>query len=402
MLPSLRYYKEIYESSSHEWSNPVSSSGTIETIHDNNNGVLWSNRKTSGIVLSDVQLSRFKRSYIPGTFSKPYDPYTGVGVEVHGDLAGYFVEPSVGGVILPLGTIQQELLMRCYSQMYASDMMAGESLGELGETVAMLHRPLGKARDLLSRMLGRANRSMRKGRYRLMAEASQEAWLQGRYGLTPLLMDMQTIFKRSLEARGAIYKRPNLVVRHGKTQSGSTTGTIPRQNPWPMLLTEGEWSCTAQRKTSAGVIYCHYDSRSDDSIASIMGSRARDVIPTIWNLMPRSFVVDWFIGIGDWLQVISPEPRINVLGNWITVINEIDTTCVGKVVYPNPMPDPNFYYRGGLGSSTRNSFSYIRVCNNTVAAFPIVKGLNLSRLHQIDALALSLDPLLGLLDKLRH
>jgi len=65
-----------------------------------------------------------------------------------------------------------------------------------------------------------------------------------------------------------------------------------------------------------------------------MGFSWESIPITAWELIPFSFVVDWFVNFGDYIQALTPKLGIKGLSSWTTVIKETKVTrSVGEVQF---------------------------------------------------------------------
>jgi hypothetical protein len=140
---------------------------------------------------------------------------------------------------------------------------------------------------------------------------------------------------------------------------------------------------------------------ASNAVLRTLGLRVQDFPATLWELMPWSFVADWFVNVGSWLRVVSPIPGLNILGSWSTIIDERTTTYSGNVYIP-PYAGQPAEQIGSAGSSRKSSFSLVRTINPAVATSPLLTAKTLSALRSTDAMALSIKPILGLINRFKH
>lgn len=50
---------------------------------------------------------------------------------------------------------------------------------------------------------------------------------------------------------------------------------------------------------------------------------------TVWDLTPYSFILDWFINMGDIISAHAPVPGVKALASWVTTV---DTTVYSSTV----------------------------------------------------------------------
>lgn len=134
------------------------------------------------------------------------------------------------------------------------------------------------------------------GRWRRGAghKAVARRWLELQYGWLPLLNDVYGVYSEFTKGQ------PIRVTTSGAASSSSSSsvtinnGDIYQQN----VLYEHQFG-----------VYCRYDYTVDNEAVA---NYARDLGLTnpalvIWELVPFSFVVDWFASIGDWLSAMDAD-----------------------------------------------------------------------------------------------
>jgi hypothetical protein len=56
----------------------------------------------------------------------------------------------------------------------------------------------------------------------------------------------------------------------------------------------------------------------DAGVLESFGFRLSDVPSSVWEIVPWSFIVDWFVNVGDYIQALSVDSVTGVRGQWIT------------------------------------------------------------------------------------
>lgn len=266
---------------------------------------------------------------------------------------------------------------------------------ELGKTIAMLGSPLANLRKLLFEIKASSRYSAYKRRMKrggsFMDFMSRE-WLRYRYGITPLLHDIDDICKLAntpllsprLTARGKaevdhppVNEVASEVIPHGDTSwvGGSTRST--------------KLKATAR----AGVLYEH-----EMSLQDRYGYSLEQLTSTAWELVPYSFVVDWLVNVNDWIAAITPKVGVKVLAEWTTTIVEFHGAATA---YANPGPAGTYYsISGSLGlSSYRRETFYNRVPLIRVGLVDKVSTLSLGKVRDQKRI---LDAFTLLLQAARH
>lgn len=355
-----------------------------EVMSDNNNGPFRLRSKQGEVVLSDCTLVRIS-THAP-TLNGALGPDPDFGRAVFdGSLA--VLLPSLAewfDVESQLAYAKSDSLIEAYAKMNKSPLLGGEIIGSLGKTLTMMRKPFSGAVDLLARMAkskkkysGKSAASVRK--------AISNTWLEYRYGWKPLIMDIQTGIREAQNSSVRAFQE-RAVARHtikiSEEEIADGGGTVAGWYPV---------SCSRHLKidatASAGVVFSVRNRKGADLAVKTAGLDSRSVPATLWEMIPYSFVVDWFVGVGPWLQAIVPDPDANVIGTWVTstVKTRMTISNVKVEIYVGDPPRTLTLY-GGDGS--RETLSYVRKTDARLPILPQFKGNPLSLLHATDGLAL--------------
>jgi hypothetical protein len=366
--------------------------GGVSEILDNNNRNFKTIRKSGGLVLSDCQITRYERSFIPGFISASTP--NGWSASQTGDLLGYFGGSVTSGQIYgPEDSVP--LFIKAFAKINEASLMSGEVLRDLGVTIAMFRHPFKSASELLVKMA--KYRKVRLGKtVRSAAKANADAWLEYRYGWLPIIHDSRKVMNECLVSR-ASFDRKRLVARAGSrrigNQSGSWSATAVAANSGSMRI--DKTSCA-----NVGVIYDYKSQGPAEDRLKFLGLRLRDIPATLWEITPYSFVVDWFVNVGEWIQAITPVPGVTITGWWYTTTVTTISSREGRIAYLGTPPSPT--WQGSFGSEIFTDFKLTRICNGPMTLMPSLKANTLSRLHQVDAMALSLKPILAAMQGFWH
>lgn len=159
------------------------------------------------------------------------------------------------------------------------------------------------------------------------ATAFAETWLEGRYGWRLLAYDIEGIN----EAIGKLGEHHFPLIRGYSTNSsdasyvtnlGGPANHYKRYNhssqvPFPGYGS-GVRTESMVREVRAGVIL----------EAVIQDILEIDPLVTAWEVIPFSFILDWFINIGDVITAYSPFAQENLLGSWVKTTETVDRTYV--------------------------------------------------------------------------
>jgi len=190
----------------------------------------------------------------------------------------------------------------------------GVFLGELAETLRMIRSPVKALRQGIDHYVSSARRRARRERSdRRKNAAIAETWLEYQYGWRPLYSDAIDAYKTLTKKSRAFAHGENLPVRgHGSSDAdfgGVTTidGSVL------------SYSAKIQLTGSVEVRYIGAvkGKPSSPSLgnAAIWGLSPSDFVPTIWNLIPYTFLVDYFTNAGT------------VIESWSTCTSGLSWKC---------------------------------------------------------------------------
>lgn len=195
---------------------------------------------------------------------------------------------------------------------------------------------------------------------RLLLRQSSDAYLTERFAIAPLLSDMagikqalsstqkriQSLLDRSEKLQTSHYNRDVGPPEDVTSDVMYTQANIPNPGYTPALNTHRITRRAVEEATKfhAELQYSYYYSeyqRQNAAILGLLDSLGVNLNPAIiWNAIPWSFVVDWFIGVSRWLdnfKLRNLEPVI-IIHQYLWSVTKKRTIYVsyGNVSYPNP------------------------------------------------------------------
>ena len=209
---------------------------------------------------------------------------------------------------------------------------AGAFAGEIGKTVRALRNPLKSLREGIHGYLGNvkklAQRPLTYTRYsraygdvlrnrqrEALSRALTGTYLEWKFGMTPLLYDMVDAQK----AFHHIVERPHVDLDRISASSewsyklppteyaGGSAVQMYGPHPWGGYGVYGDIRTTRTLHVSGRVAYSGALS-ADLSVPGVLPTLKllpRDFVPTIWQLLPWSWAIDYFANVGDMLDVLS-------------------------------------------------------------------------------------------------
>lgn len=159
--------------------------------------------------------------------------------------------------------------------------------------------------------------------------------LEYRYGWTPFVHDIVD----SLKAINAEVLRGELQQRVFETAYGRRDATLEQTTPLSVgNLHGGAWTGTKTLTHKVNVkAYAKYRYLETSGLAARMQEFGIfDVPRTAWDLVPLSFVSDWVIPVGQWLEAITPKVGVEVIESGVVL--HASKVCVRKVTGYSPIP----------------------------------------------------------------
>jgi hypothetical protein len=303
-----------------------------------------------------------------------------------GEMACYWKIPETMPQYLStdIASAQMNTLVKAYAKMNDSDAHGFVTVAEANKTAKMLSSPLSKSRDLLGKTISRKMTLVSRGWS--SAKAAASAWLEYRYGWKPIIYDVADICDAyRAQARRA---EPIRVTARSGWKSVVKTDNLFHPSIPGLTSLDLRQTATYDCSVNSGVIYTIDDPARHNAVGTSFGVSLRDVPSAIWELMPYSFVVDWFLNVGDWLTAINPRPGVTVEGSWTTkkVITYNNCFVERATIFVNNSPATTYVASGCR--YTEELWSLDREVNLALPWVPPVIPGSLSLTHQIDALAL--------------
>lgn len=260
-----------------------------------------------------------------------YAPYTYTAM---GDLAAHYAAlkgySPKGVYLLPSYSTQLEqfTINKAYAKLMKADLDIGIMLGELRETIEGLRNPISALRNFLKKYplpkdffrLAMRPPALKDaaGKGRDTLDMLSGSWLEWRYGIRPLLKDLTDIIEHiKTQSRDFDDKMQK---RGGKSPISDKLTT---SSGWMSI---GDWQfwCTMIVRTverySASVCFNY---TAPLTWQETYGLDLSSIPGIAWELTRLSFVADWFISIGTWLESLKAlSPKVQVQG--VSVTQRVD------------------------------------------------------------------------------
>lgn len=326
----------------------------------------------------------FLSSNYPGSWP------TEAGRKVYGDVAANMQQYPDSGIepfataIQPSSSHKTWALNNAYAELANADFDTALWLAELRETIEMLRNPFKSFRQLYERIFV----STRKASFTSFKKSVDDAasqWLEYRYGLMPVILDIQNI--RKLYEDG-LSRRERLINRGRKGKKFEVIQTAALEKRFDrtahMYFVEYLVQRFVEESISGSVYYKHNSGTWED--LGLLGLDPTKIPALLWELTTLSFVADWVVGIGDWLSAILPNPALDILGNSISYrYKETNIISTRRATY---YPDGRFAWVPMKSQHIAVRESVVRLVNQPKPWLPALEPSVLNLNRSIDSLSL--------------
>jgi len=211
----------------------------------------------------------------------------------------YPSQPSISDSIIA------EAVTECWSKVSLSDTLVLAQAAELGRTITFLCQTFRRALKIihdvktldLKGLYGELNPREIKNRY-----------LEARYAIRPMMFDIKNTLLAFSE-RVSKFE----TFRAFKSNMVESSGSICCRNVPGDYRIDGSYQALRSLEVRTGVLTLV------ESLANCYRFGVGDILQTAWELVPFSFIVDWFFQIGKLISAWSPKLGLKTLASWCVV-----------------------------------------------------------------------------------
>lgn len=207
---------------------------------------------------------------------------------------------NLGNPALRSALLADQLARQRFVSKYREARTAFESgvfFGELMETVRMIRRPAQALRGGINDYYRTVKKRLRKSKNR--RRVIQDTWLEAVFGWKPLLHDIEDACRLATVSPTTVFE----VIKAGHRDE-QTRQNQKRYFAYPSNL---QLIANEQLRGWAQVTY-KGAVRADNQPPNFpeqLGLSWSNVLPTVWELIPYSFLVDYFTNVGKVIEGIS-------------------------------------------------------------------------------------------------
>lgn len=172
-------------------------------------------------------------------------------------------------------------------------------LGELRETIRMIRKPAATLRDysaLKFKMMRNQNKRYRASKWR---EIFSDLWLEYSFGAAPLIKDITEIANAALYQADVTRIKRLSYTGHGEH---ATSSTVSGGGLLGYLYQQEAQYAVHTRYIVGYRVRAEGPKNALQRLISLGGFNLNEVIPTAWELLPFSFLLDYFSTIGSVLN----------------------------------------------------------------------------------------------------
>ena len=224
-----------------------------------------------------------------------------------------------------------------------------ESLAEMDQVWHMVRSPLEAASKFLDAFVNRRFKGSQRlykkvyKRGRAFLVFSSAEYLRFRYGIQPIMSDVQAAMKAAQQVYRPVRER-HFSRSKGKRESNETVfGNFVYDQ-----VTIGY----QQTRQHIAEVRCGFCDEFHKTGWDAMGINLQNVIAVPWELIGYSFVVDWFVNMGDLIYANIPRAGVTPLGGWVSYTGTSRTVTSPTTCIVN---NPSAYI---LGSSPTDQPTY--------------------------------------------
>lgn len=206
-------------------------------------------------------------------------------------------------------------------------------------------------------------------------------WLQYRYMFVPLMLTANSV----LEAYRTSRKPPGF----RETFRSSVTNHITKSEESFGTVFNGLWTTKLYATRSVTTTVrggCLQEVITAKCLSTELGLDPAYIGQALWEITTLSFVIDWFINIGDFVAAVSPDVGSKILGTWTTTTTKSTTTWRTTNVYGDTT---GWVTSGGASSGTAEKTTVLRQAGGTASlTLKTFQGKWIDFIHLTDAIAL--------------
>lgn len=301
-----------------------------------NKGFIVNNPMTkslTSVVLNPVKYAYYAVKEFYGC--TPQKWYPGTAYNLYGEKS---IQSCFNGSTLPwpapptfsdseIATNEGIAITQAFSNINTSDILALATLAESGKSIAGLTGLMRSAFGIhkkTSLKIGKVYTD--KKRSASLADVA-DLYMEARYNLRPLYYDIRGVLKalsnHDTSKHRQTFRSSRTIVKDASTQ---IAGKSFYNDPGMVLVEKANVVSKLENVARAGVL------TDVDQLDWFQVWGVDRIVNTVWELTPYSFIIDWFINVGDTISSWTPNYGVKTLASWVTST----TTLTQSLIVGNP------------------------------------------------------------------
>lgn len=233
-----------------------------------------------------------------------------------------------------LNGLVAEVVTSAHAKTNSSEMDVLATLGEGNKTIASIATILARAFKIFRAVKRLDIKYLRR---QISRRELEDRYMELRYAIRPLMYDAYGLANALSKTRNSSGKKHRKRFSAKKTYAGAYSDEQVSRQIW--TVTEGaDWHIkreySIQHEVSCGIL-------ADISLSPMSIFGVTNLAEAAWELTPWSFIIDWFLNIGDLVRAWSPDLGVRELASWTVVrtktvqSNSLVGITVDKCTHPN-------------------------------------------------------------------
>lgn len=248
-------------------------------------------------------------------------------------------------------------LMQVYAERNLTAHLVGDIATKVAGAISHLRKGdiVGAANAIGVKAGKRASSRFRKSFARDQSQAVANGWLSLQYGWKPLLSDVygacETLARVNATSEYVSTKKSKTRVTPLRLFTTSKSGVS-------LVTTRCE---SGERRTTVKCGVTYY--RPSGSVADLASLGITNPLLLAWELMPYSFVVDWFLPIGSWLDTLDATWGLTFHSGFSTLFSKSSAESIVSNYGVNSSNQM-------VNSSTTGRYEGVRCIRSALVSFP--------------------------------
>lgn len=249
---------------------------------------------------------------------------------------GYLIAPSLDDE--DVEDLKEVAITKAYANISTADALALVSALEMGKTltsIGSIFKRVGKFYKYLIQKNKRIKFVSNAHSAKKMMKLYADLWMEARYSLRPLYYDLiglkkaidrpleKAMDRRTFRGKQTYEDSVDEIYTAPLADSGHTGSyfTITRRSSVKYVARAG-CLCKVSAETRANSLGLY------------------EIPSSLWEVVPLSFIFDWFWNIADYISMWTPRLGANILASWVTV----EKTVTQSVMCSPPVNGPPAIY----------------------------------------------------------